>query len=89
MKSHMNEKMQPANPRFHLPRGDGLFQPIAFLFVTERMQQDILSERDAILSGMPTPTRQQQAKIFERYDPQSSFDAFQNIRSLFGVVERR
>ncbi|ATE60124.1 hypothetical protein [Thauera sinica] len=87
MKSHATEKILPENPRFHLPKGDGLFLPIPFLFVTERMQGDILSERAVILGSLPSPAREQQIKIFERYDPKSSFDAFQDILRLFGVEQ--
>lgn len=62
-----------------------MYQPIPFLFVTERMQGEILNERQAILSAMQSSAREQQAKLFERYDPMSSFDAFQDILRLFGV----
>ncbi len=89
MKSHVTENILPANPRFHVPRGDGMFQPIPFLFVTERMQQEILHEREAILNALPSRGREQQAKIFARYDPKSSFDAFQDILHLFGVDRSR
>lgn len=88
MKSHVTETVLPANPRFHLPRGDGMFQPIPFLFVTERMKGDILSERELILGAMQSQARELQARIFERYDPKSSFDAFQDILRLFGVEHR-
>ncbi len=43
MKSHLAEDLRIANPRFHHPARDGLYRPIPFLFVTERMRDDILA----------------------------------------------
>lgn len=89
MKSHTNENILPANPRFHLPRVDGLFQPIRFVFVTEQMHQDIANERTAILTAMTPQARAEQEKIFARYDPQASAKAFDDILVMFGVSPRK
>ena len=32
------------SPRFHAQKADGLYQPIPFIFVTERMCREILDE---------------------------------------------
>ncbi|AWI74114.1 hypothetical protein CEW83_01805 [Parazoarcus communis] len=85
MKSHTNENILPANPRFHLPRGDGLFQPIAFAFVTEQMHQAILLERRAILDATPPQNRASQQKLLDRYDPKASAQAFEGVLGLFGI----
>ena len=50
MKSHLAEDIRIANPRFHHPARDGLYRPIAFMFVTERMRDDILAERALLLA---------------------------------------
>lgn len=89
MKSHANENILPANPRFHLPRGDGLYSPIRFVFVTEQMHQDIANERAAILAAMSPQTRAEQEKIFSRYDPNASAKAFEDILVMFGVSTRK
>lgn len=89
MKSHTNESILPANPQFHLLQTDGVFVPIAFVFVTERMCQDIVHERQAILDALPPACRAVQQKVFERYDPHGSVRAFENILALFGVGGRR
>lgn len=52
MYGHLNENMFPANPCFHLPRKDGLYQPIAFAFVTETMYRDIINERLNLLAAL-------------------------------------
>lgn len=88
MKSHISENILPSNPRFNLPRGDGLFQPIRFVFVTEQMHRDIANERLAILSAMAPEKRVDQQKIFDRYDPQASAKAFEDILTLFGMGPR-
>ena len=54
MKSHLAEDLRIANPRFHHPTRDGLYRPIAFMFVTEHMRGDILAERalDAVTAAL-------------------------------------
>lgn len=68
---------------FHAPRHDGLYQPIAFLFVTERMRADILAEREMILAAQDEAERKRQANLFARYDPGLSVKAFNTILDLF------
>jgi len=85
MKSHTNENILPANPRFHILRSDGLFQPIAFAFVTEQMHQEIMLERGAILDAMPPQQQENQKKMLDRYDPRSSAQAFERVLGLFGI----
>lgn len=70
-------------PLFHAIRHDGLYQPIAFLFVTERMRADIQAEREAILSALAVNERKRQAALFARYDPGLSVKAFNTILDLF------
>ena len=45
------------SPRFHAQKADGLYQPIPFLFVTDRMCGEILAEREEIMAAMPAATR--------------------------------
>ena len=85
MKSHASESTLPANPRFHVALADGLYRPIPFMFVGERLCGEILAERALILSALPEPQRTRQARIFEGFDPQSSYRAFQDILRCFGV----
>ncbi|MDX9700835.1 MAG: hypothetical protein RBT55_14775 [Rhodocyclaceae bacterium] len=85
MKSHATETILPANPRYHLPQADGLYQPILFAFVTQRMHQDIQAERQMILDALPSPLLQKQQRLFERYDTGASARAFQDILSLFDI----
>lgn len=85
MKSHAAEQLIPANPRFHVRRADGLYQPIAFFLVTERMGADIEAERKLILEGLPPELHDRQAAFFARYDPGRSVRAFEDILRMFGV----
>jgi hypothetical protein len=85
MKSHIVENMLPSNPRFHLPRADGLYLPIPFLFVSARMRQDILFERQAILIALTPELKAGQEKLFRRFDPNLSFQAFDSILRVFGL----
>lgn len=70
---------------FHTRRHDGLYQPIAFLFVTERMRAEILAERERILSWMGASERPRQLALFARYDPAVSANAFNTILDLFHI----
>ena len=44
-------------PRFHIRKSDDLYQPIPFLFVTERMCAEILAEREEIAARQPAGMR--------------------------------
>ena len=68
MKSHLAEDIRIANPRFHHPTRDGLYRPIAFLFVTEHMRDDILAERALLLASLPAALHERQQRLFARYD---------------------
>ena len=70
-------------PRFHIRKNDGLYQPIPFLFVTERMCAEILAEREEIMAAMPAATRKRQQALFARYDPNVSAEAFSGLLNLF------
>lgn len=85
MKSHSTEQVLPATPRFHVSRADGLYQPIVFFLVTERMRGDIEVERKLILNGLPPELHHRQAALFARYDPERSVRAFEDILRMFGV----
>ncbi len=71
-------------PRFHIRKNDGLYQPIPFLFVTERMCAEILGEREEIAGELPEAARKRQQALFARYDPRVSADAFGGLLNLFG-----
>ncbi|HJV24524.1 MAG TPA: hypothetical protein VJ673_02510 [Aromatoleum sp.] len=85
MKSHLSEHILPANPRFHLHRPDGLFMPISFFLVTERMRGEIEQERELILQGLAPALRVKQEKLFARYDLKGSARAFEDMLRLFDV----
>ena len=84
MKSHLAEDLRIANPRFHHPARDGLYRPIAFLFVTERMRDEILAERALLLASQPAALRERQQKLFARYDPAVGAEAFKQMLRLYG-----
>jgi hypothetical protein len=69
--------------RYHLPGRDGLYTPIPFLFVTDRMCQEIAQERQQILDNLPTERHERQNRLFERYNPQHSSTAFNAMLRLF------
>lgn len=71
-------------PRFHIRKSDDLYQPIPFLFVTERMCAEILAEREEIAARQPAGMRKRQQALFARYDPQVSAEAFGGLLNLFG-----
>ena len=70
-------------PRFHAQKADGLYQPIPFLFVTDRRFGEILAEREEIMAAMPAATRKRQQALFARYDPNVSAEAFSGLLNLF------
>lgn len=86
MNSHSGQQVLSANPRFHLRRGDGLYVPISFFLVTERMRADIEQERKLILEGLPPARHGKQETLFARYDPGQSVRAFEDILRMFGVL---
>ena len=71
------------SPRFHAQKADGLYHPIHFLFVTDRMCGEILAEREEIMAAMPAATRKRQQALFARYDPNVSAEAFSGLLNLF------
>ncbi len=83
MKSHLAEDIRIANARFHLPTRDGLYSPIAFMFVTEHMRDDILAERALLLSSLPQALHERQRRLFARYDPEMSAEAFKRLLGLY------
>lgn len=84
MKSHLAEDIRIAHPRFHHSLGDGLYRPIAFMFVTPRMREDILGERRLLLSSLPPAMHDRQLRLFARYDPAVSAEAFKRLLQAFG-----
>lgn len=88
MKSHIAEQVLPANPRFHVRRHDGLYRPILFFLVTERMRKDIEQERELIIMGLPPALRAKQGILFERYDPGKSVRVFEEILRMFGITRK-
>ncbi len=84
MKSHLAENIQIAHPRYHLSSDDGLYRPIPFLFVSPRMRDDILDEREMLLSAQPAALHERQQKLFASYDPAVSVEAFRQLLRLYG-----
>ena len=84
MKSHLAENIQIAHPRYHLPAEDGLYRPIAFLFISPRMRDDILDEREMLLSAQPAALHERQQKLFSSYDPTVGAEAFRQLLRLYG-----
>lgn len=86
---HLSAKLAPPAPRFHLTRDDGLYQPILFAFVTERMRQCIERERRVLLDALSPTVRARQEKVFQCYDPRASHRSYQNILRRFRVPEKQ
>ncbi len=84
MKSHLAEDIRIARPRFHHPTRDGLYSPIAFMFVTERMCDDILAERALLMSALSAELHERQHKLFARYDPAVCAETFKQLLRLYG-----
>lgn len=84
MKSHTKENFLPADPGFHRERDDGLYDPVRFVFVNDRMREHILNERRAILDALPPFNRVRQERIFSKYDPDERHRSFQNILRMYG-----
>lgn len=85
---HLPENVLPANRRFNLSLDDELYAPIAFAFVTEAMQRDIMDERATILAAMPGAWCERQEQLFARYDPASSRRSFSAVLALFEIPRR-
>ncbi len=78
---------EPAiRPRFHIQRRDGLYAPIPFMFVSQRMCNEILAERSQILDLTPANRQKQQRVMLERYDPRISVSAFSSLLALFNPL---
>ncbi len=84
MKSHTTESIQNTSPRFHRLRKDGLYHPIPFMFVTDRMCDDILDEREMLLASLPAATHPRQKALFTSSDPKASSRAFKHLLRRFG-----
>ena len=62
MKSYSTEAIRPAMPRFHLRQSNGLYWPITFVFVTERMGREIMQERSGFFGRSVFFTRWEDPK---------------------------
>lgn len=88
MKRHSDLETRIPTMRYHTQTADQLYVPIPFLFVTDRMCQEINAERDLILSLTPSPIQVRQQKLLGRYNPDLSASAFHGLLRLF-AVERK
>ena len=77
-----NDKI--AHARYHLSSDDGLYRPFPFLFVSPRMRDDILDEREMLLSAQAASLHERQQKLFSSYDPGLSAEAFRPLLRLYG-----
>lgn len=83
MKSHLAEDIRIAHPRFHHSTREGLYCPIAFMFVTAHMCDDILAERQMLLASLPPALHERQVRLFARYDPAVSASAFKRLLQVY------
>lgn len=83
MSTQQDSPSLPSNPLFHTPGDDGLYDPVCFVLVSERMRNAILSERRSILDALPLPDRWRQERLFARYDPQQRHHRYREIRERF------
>lgn len=60
-----------------------MYVPIPFLFVTERMCDEIVAERELILGMAQAAALPRQRRLFARYDPRRSAAAFHAFLGLF------
>lgn len=86
MTRHARTPEPAIRPRFHIQRGDGLYAPIPFLFVSQRLCNEILAERRQILDLTPANRKKQQLVMLERYDPSISVNAFTSLLALFNPL---
>jgi hypothetical protein len=82
-----DNRFQPASPRFHQQREDGLYHPIPFAFVSAEMCQAILHERQIVLELLPPAVHEQQHTLFAAYHPQTRFQAFQGLLQRFSGID--
>jgi hypothetical protein len=83
MKRHSAAEARAVPLRFHTQGSDGLYVPIPFLFVTERMCDEIVAERELILGMAQAAALPRQRRLFARYDPRRSAAAFHAFLGLF------
>lgn len=83
MSIQQNPPSLPPKPLFHTPGDDGLYEPVRFVLVSERMRNEILSERRSILDALPLPARPRQERLFARYDPHQRHRRYREIRERF------
>lgn len=84
------KKIQPREPhpvsmRYHILGSDKLYAPIPFLFVTDRMCQEIAEERQLILDNMQAAEQVRQHKLFAKYNPTHSAAAFNAVIRLLAM----
>lgn len=89
MARHARKPEAAITPRYHIQRHDGLYAPIAFLFVSRRMCNEILVERALVLELAPANRRKEQQALLQRYDPRISADAFGSLLSMFNPLAAR
>lgn len=85
MKRQTENETELADLRYHTQGPDRLYVPIPFLFVTERMRDEILAERELVIALAPQSTKTRQLELLSKYDPRVSADAFQSVLQLFEV----
>ena len=83
MKRHSENETQLVDLRYHTVGLDHLYLPIPFLFVTERMRDEILAERELVVALAPEATKTRQVELLAKYDPRVSATAFQSVLHLF------
>lgn len=83
MKRHSENETRLVDLRYHTPGPDQLYIPIPFLFVTERMRDEILAERELVIALAPEATKTRQVELLAKYDPCVSATAFQSVLNLF------
>ena len=80
------EAPQPTEKlRYHILGSDRLYTPIPFLFVTDRMSQEIEAERKTILDRLSPAEQARQQKLFAKYNPKHSAAAFNAVLRLFAM----
>ena len=88
MKKSSHSESPTNKVRYHILGADGLYAPISFLFVTDRMCQEIDEERRMILDNTPAANQPRQRKLFERYNPHHSSSAFNSMLNLFTLDKK-
>lgn len=85
MRRPVDDETRVPAPRYHMPGPDDLFRPIIFGFVTDAMCREILAERRLILSLTPQSLHARQRRLFAKYDPKQSAEAFHSMLRLFAA----